>query len=209
MTSDDIDRIVTKADFVAKFDDETPFLVVLVLPSDDERMGCNATIITHTVLRLLWKIHHEELRRKSIELFHIFSGHSKTTVAAGWLFEAIVHDMLEKGINVPIDRMSLIPNYCCDAVNDKHVNSNVGQTIWQSSAMKFVPFTKNDRTLVVEPLRYYVPTDPTQPTFDSFTFELVSCASYEGPILNPKSKEICDRDNVSFGISCGMMYIHP
>ena len=59
--------------------------------------------------------------------------------------------------------------------------------------MVYVPFTQNDRALDMEPLHYYVPIDPSHPTYDSFTFEFAPCASYEGPILNPKNKEICDK----------------
>ncbi|KAF8224752.1 hypothetical protein L208DRAFT_470595 [Tricholoma matsutake] len=210
MPWDDIDRVVTAEDFEAKFDDETSFLIVLIRPADDQRISCRATIITRTILRLLWKAHRVQLKRKSRELFHLFSGIRETSVAAGWLFEAIVHDLLEQGIDVPFDPME--KNNRANAVNDKHVASDIGTKTWQSSAMKYVPFTQNDRALVIEPLHYYVPVDPSHPTYDSFTFELAPCASYEGPILNPKDKEIYDKavlDKVSFRFSCCMMYIDP
>jgi hypothetical protein len=141
----------------------------------------------------------------------LFSGNRETSVAAGWLFEAIVHDLLEEGIDVPFHPMVVEKNNRANAVNDKHVASNIGTKTWQSSAMEYVPFTQNDCALVIEPLHYYVPVDPN-PTYDSFTFELAPCASYEGPILNPKDKEIYDKavlDKVSFRFSCCMMYIDP
>ena len=68
-------------------------------------------------------------------------------------------------------------------------------------AIEYVPFTQDDCALVIKPLHYYVDVDPTHPTYDSFTFELAPCASYGGPILNPKDKEIydtADLDEVSF-----------
>ena len=140
----------------------------------------------------------------------MFSRNRETRVTGGWLFEAIVHDLLEEGIDVPIDPMVVEQNNRANA--DKHVASDIGTKIWQSSAMEYVLFTQNDRALVIEALHYYVPVDPTQPTYDSFTFELAPGASYEGPILNPKDKEVYDKavlDKVSFGFSCCMMYIHP
>ena len=142
----------------------------------------------------------------------MFSTNRETSVAAGWLFEAIVHDLLEEGIDVPIDPMVVEQNNRADAANDKHVASDIGTKRWQSSAMEYVPCTQNDRALVIEPLHYYVPVDPSHPTYDSFTFELAPCASYEGPVLNPKDKEIYDKavlDKVGFRFSCCMMYIHP
>lgn len=211
MSWDEIDRVVTEADFIAKFDD-TSYLVVLVRPADDARLKCHAAIITRTILRLLWKAHRVQLKRKSRELFHLFSRNRETSVAAGWLFEAIVHDLLEEGIDVPIDPMVVEQNNRANAVNDKHVASDIGTKRWQSSAMEYVPYTQNDCALVIKPLHYYVPVDPSHPTYDSFTFELAPCASYEGPILNPKDKEIYDKavlDKVSFRFSCCVMYIHP
>ena len=86
MSLDEIDRLVTKADFIAKFDDDTLYLVVLVQPVDDARSKCDAAIITRTIMRLLWKAHREELIRKSRELFHLFSERRETGVAAEWLF---------------------------------------------------------------------------------------------------------------------------
>ena len=175
---------------------------MLIRPADDDRrITYRATIITRTILRLLWKAHRVQLKRKSRELFHLFSKKRETSVTARWLFEAIVHDLLEEGINVSIDPMAVEQNNRPNAVNDKHVASNIGTKIWQSSAMEYVPFTQNDRTLVIQPLHYYVPVDPFHPTYDSFTFELAPCASYEGSILNPKNKEIYDKvvlDEVSF-----------
>ncbi|KAF8224751.1 hypothetical protein L208DRAFT_1380972 [Tricholoma matsutake] len=61
MPWDDIDRVVTAEDFEAKFDDETSFLIVLIRPADDQRISCRATIITRTILRLLWKAHRRAL----------------------------------------------------------------------------------------------------------------------------------------------------
>jgi hypothetical protein len=202
MTWNDIDRIVSKGDFEPKFDDETSFLVVLILPADDEqRIVPRATIITRTILRLLWKAHRVQLKCKSRELFQTFSGERRTSVAAGWLFETIVHDLLEEGIKVPIDPMVIEQNNCPNAINDKYVASKTDTKIWKSSAMEYVPFTQNDLALDIQPLHYYVPVDPSHPTCDSFTFELAPCASYEGPILNPKDKGIYDKadlDKVSF-----------
>ena len=86
MSLDEIDRLITKADFVAKFDDDTLYLVVLVQPVDDARSKYHATIITRTIMHLLLKAHREELIRKSRELFHLFSERRETGVAAGWLF---------------------------------------------------------------------------------------------------------------------------
>jgi hypothetical protein len=205
MSWDEIDRVVTEADFIAKFDDDTSYLVVLVRPADDARLKYHATIITRTILRLLWQAHQVQLKRRSRELFHLFSRNRKTSVTAGWLFEAIVHDLLEEGIDLPIDPMAVEQNNCANAVNDKHVASDIGTKRWQSSAMEYMPFTQNDCALVIKPLHYYVPVDPSHPIYDSFTFELVPCASYEGPILNPKDKEIYDKavlDRVSFRFSC-------
>ena len=211
MSWDDMDHVVSEEDFEAKFDDATSFLIVLIRPADDDqRIACRATIVTRTVLRLLWKAHRVQMKRKSRELFHRFSGNRETSVAAGWLFEAIVHDLLEEGIDVPIDPMVVEKNNHAKAVNDKHVASDISTKTWQSSAMEYVPFTQNDRALVIEPLHYYVPVDPSHPTYDSFTFELAPCASYEGPILNPKDKETYDKavlDKVSFRFSCCMMCI--
>jgi len=219
LTWDEIDRVVSKEFFEPKFDDETSFLIMLILPADDDkRIIDRATIITRTILRLLWKAHRVQLKRRSRELFHLFprkretsvtaewSGEllhsfSRTSVTAGWLFEAIVHDLLDEGIDVRIDPMVLERNNCPNAINDKHVASNIGAKIWQSSAMEYVPFTQNDRALVLQPLHYYVPVDPPHPTYNSFTFELAPCAFYEGPILNPKDKEIYDKallNEVSF-----------
>jgi len=203
MTWDDIDRIVSEQDFEPKFDDETSLLVVLIRPADDKRRIIpRATFITRTVLRLLWKAHRRLLKRKSRELFQTFSGERRTSVAAGWLFEAIVHDLLEEGIEVPIDPMKIEENNHPRAVNDKYMASNTdGTKTWQSSAMEYVPFIQNDRDLDIQPLHYYVPVDPSHLTYDSFTFELAPCASYEGPILNPKDKRIYDKaelDELSF-----------
>jgi hypothetical protein len=212
MSWDVIDRVVSEEVFEAKFDDTTSFHIVLIRPADDKRISYRATIITPTVLRLLWKAHRVQLKRKSRELFHLFSGNRETSVAAGWLFETIVHDLLEDGIDIPFDPMVLEKNNHANAVNDKHVTSDIGTETWRSNAMEYVPFTQNDRALVIEPLHYYVPVDPSHPTYDSFTFEHAPCASYEGPILNPKNKEIYDKvvlDKVSFRFSCCMMYIDP
>ena len=206
MSWDEINRLVTEADFIAKFDDDTSYLVVLIQPVDDARLKCYASIITRTILRHLWKAHRVELIRKSRELFHLFSRKRETSVTAGWLFEAIVHDMLEEGIDVPIDPMAVEQNNRANAVNDKHVASDIGTKRWKSSTMEYVPFTQNDCALVIKPLHYYVPVDPSHPTYDSFTFELTPSISYEGPILNPKDKEVCDKavlDKVSFQVfSC-------
>jgi hypothetical protein len=202
MTWDDVDRIITKQNFEPKFDDETSFLVVLIQPADEQRIIPHATFITRTVLRLLWKDHRLKLKRKSRELFHTFTGERRSSVAAGWLFEGIVHEMLEEGIKVPIDPMVMEENNCPNAVNDKYMASNTGGTkTWQSSAMEYVPFTTNDRDLNIQPLHYYVPVDPSHFTYNSFTFELARCASYEGPILNPEDMRIYDKadlDDVSF-----------
>jgi len=210
MSWDDIDRVVSEEVFEPKFDDETSFLIRPA--DDDQRISCRATIITRTILRLLWKAHRVQLKRKSRELFHLFSRSRETSITAGWLFEAIVHDLLEEGIDVSIDPMVVEQNNRSNGVNDKHMASDIGTKRWQSSAMTYVPFTQNDRALVIKPLHYYVPVDPSHPTYDSFTFELAPCASYEGPILNPEDKEIYDKavlDKVSFRFSCCMMYIHP
>jgi hypothetical protein len=213
MSWDDIDRVVSAEVFEPKDNDQTSFLIVLIRPvDDDQRITCRFTIITRTILRLLWKAHGIQLKRRSRELFHLFSGKRETSVTAGWLFEANVHDLLENGIDVPIDPMVVEKNNRANAVTDKHVASGIGTKRWQSKAMVYMPFTQNDRALVIKPLHYYVPVDPSHPTFDSFTFELAPCASYEGPILNPKDKEIYDKavlDKVSFSFSCFMMYIHP
>ena len=202
MTWDDINRIVSEEDFEPKFNDETSFLIVLIRPADDEpRIVPRATIITRTILRLLWKARRIQLKRKSRELLHTFSGKRQPSVAVGWLFEAIVHYLLEEGIEVPIDPMVIEESNRPNVVNDKYVASNTDTKTWQSSAMEYVPFTQNDCALDIQPLHYYVPVDPSHPNYNSFTFELALCASYEGPILNPKDKEIydtADLDEVSF-----------
>jgi hypothetical protein len=141
MSWDEIDRVVTEADFIAKFDD-TSYLIVLVRPADDAGLKCHAAIITRTILRLLWKAHRVQLKHKSRELFHLFSRNRETSVTAGWLFEAIVHDLLEEGIDVPIDPMVVEQNNRANAVNDKHVASDIGTKRWQSSAMEYVPYTQ-------------------------------------------------------------------
>ena len=125
MSWDEIDRLVIKADFIAKSDDDISYLVVLVQPVDEERWKCHATIITRTLLRLLWKAHRVKLRCKSRELFHFFSRRRETSAAARWLFEAIVHDMLEAGIDVLIDPMVFNQNNRANAINDKHVASDM------------------------------------------------------------------------------------
>ena len=202
MTWDDINRIVSEEDFEPKFNDETSFLIVLIRPADDEqRIVPRATIITRTILRLLWKAHRIQLKRKSRELLHTFSGKRQPSVAAGWLFEAIVHDLLEEGIKVPIDPMVIEENNRPNAVNDKCARLPCLCVSVGSHIMEYVPSTQNDRALDIQPLHYYVPVDPSHPNYDSFTFELAPCASYGGPILNPKDKEIYDKadlDEVSF-----------
>jgi hypothetical protein len=108
--------------------------------------------------------------------------------------------------------MVIEENNCSNAVNDKHMASDIGTKRWKSSAMEYMPFTQNDRELVVKSLHYYVPVDGYHPTYDSFTYELAPCASYEGPILNPKDKVIYDKaalNTVSFRFSRYMMSIHP
>lgn len=46
------------------------------------------------------------------ELFHLFSRIKKMIVTArGWLFEAIDHDILKEGVDVPIDPMVVKHNY--------------------------------------------------------------------------------------------------
>ena len=204
MTWDEIDCVLTHESFQPKFDDETSSLIVVIRPADgDQRIGYRATITTRTILRLLWKAHRVQLKRRSKELFHLFSRKRETSVTAGWLFEAIVHDLLDEGIDVPIDHMVVEQNHCPNAVNDKHVASIFGTKMWQSSPMEYVPFTQNDCALEIQPLHYYVPVDPTHPTYDSFAFELAPCASYEGPILNPKDKEIYNKallDEVNFSL---------
>ena len=210
MTWDDINRIVSE-NFEPKFDDETSLLVALIQPADDKRRIIPRTsFITRTVLRLLWKTHRRLLKRRYSYLFQTFSGKPPTSVGAGWLFEAMIHDLLEEGIAVPIDPMIIeknnrpnhIPVIDGHAVNDKYMASNTdGTKTWQSSAMEYVPFIQYDRDLDIQPLHYYVPVDPSHPTYDLFTFELAPCASYEGPILNPKDKRIYDKadlDEVSF-----------
>jgi len=63
MSWDDIDRVVSEEVFEPKFDDETSFLIRPA--DDDQRISCRATIITRTILRLLWKAHRVQLKRKS------------------------------------------------------------------------------------------------------------------------------------------------
>lgn len=188
MSWDDIDRLITAADFNAKFDDDMPFLVVLIRPADNLRLKCYASVITRTVMRLLWKAHGLRLKRRAKELFQVFQTHRDMGPSAGWLFEAMVHDMLEAGINVPMDPMIFEENRRANALNDKYLTSKVGTGRWKSSPMTYVPFTQNDCALQLETSRYYVPVDENNPTHDSFTFEVVPCSFYKGPILNPNDK---------------------
>ena len=134
MSWDDINRVVSKKHFEPNFDDETSFLVVLIQPAadddDDERINYRPTIITRTILRLLWKAHRAQLKRRSRELFHLFSKNRETSVIVGWLFEAIIHDLLEESIDVP---MAVEQNNRANAVNGKHAASDIATKRWQSS----------------------------------------------------------------------------
>jgi hypothetical protein len=197
MQWDEIDRLVSKEVFNAKLDEATPFRVVLILPADEKRLTGHATVITRTVLRLLWKARGTQLKRKAKELFHVFKPNRESGSSAGWLFESLVHDMLEAGINAPIDPMEADLNFRSDAVNDKYLTCTVGTVRWQSSTMEYVPYTQNDRTLELESNHYYVPVDAKHPTYDSFTFEMVPCSSYTGPILNTDDKTIYEKKDVS------------
>ena len=51
----------------------------------------------------------------------------------GWLFEAIIHDLLEESIDVPIDPMAVEQNNRANAVNGKHAASDIATKRWQSS----------------------------------------------------------------------------
>lgn len=60
------------------------------------------------------------------------------------------------------DAMVVEQNNRANAVNDKHVASDIATKRWQSSTMEYVPFTQNDRALVMKPLHYYVPVNPQE-----------------------------------------------
>jgi hypothetical protein len=128
MSWDDIDHVVSEEDSEAKFDDATSSLMLIRPAGDDQRIACHATIVTRMVLCLLWKAHRVQLKCKSRELFHSFSGNREMSVAVGWLFEAIVHDLLEEGIDVPFDPMVVEKNNRADAINDKQA---CGFQYWQ------------------------------------------------------------------------------
>jgi hypothetical protein len=182
LTWNDIDNLVTHTIFIVKLDDKTSDLV-LIRPADEQRMTCFATVITRTVMRLIWKAHGHRLKRKANELFHVHETHQVSSFDAEWLFEAMVHDLLEDGIDVPMDPMVFEENRHADAVNDKYLTSTIGTGRWISNPMVYVPFTQYDRALELESFHYYVPMDASNPTYDSFTFEFVPISSYKGPIL--------------------------
>src|SRR5262249_49607809 len=145
---------------------------------------------TPTVMRLLYKAHKGRLNLKSQELISVFSRHPKSGPTVGWIFEARVHELLEQGINVPLDPMAFRRNTQENAVNDSWRASNISNMRWQSGPMRYMPYTTSDRTLRLEDGHYYVPIDPSFATFDSFTFESTLPADYDGPILSLRDKSV-------------------
>lgn len=209
MTWDDIDRIVTATTSESQFDKDIPFRVIVIVPADEERTKCHATVMTPTILRLLWKAHGLHIRRKGKELFHVYSMNPQSAADGGWVFEAIVKEKLEVGIDVPLDNMKFTANNRIDAVNDKYVSSLISNRRWQSGPMTYMPFTQNNRTLIPQPSHYYVPIDVNSPTYDSFAFEYISCSLYEDPIINPDKDLLkkADLDEVSIAHFCHVILI--
>jgi hypothetical protein len=178
-----IERTISSVYFIPKFDTE-PHLVVLIQPADDDRSIPTASVISRTVMRLLWQEHGVQLDAKAKEMFHVFSKNPSSSSTAGWIFEGHVHRLLEDGINVPLDPMVINENNRANAVNDSYVASRVGSDRWESQRMNYVPFTANDRMVKLEPSHYYVPVDPNSATYDSFAFEIIPTSGYDKPVLN-------------------------
>ncbi|KAF5372044.1 hypothetical protein D9615_008077 [Tricholomella constricta] len=192
---DTIERIIASADFTPQSDAES-YMVVLIEPADDERLHPKGNVIRRTVMRLLWQQHGAQLNRKAKELFHILSKRKVSSPTARWIYEVQIHELLEKGINVPLDHMAIVVNNRKDAINDTYVASKVGPGRWESQRMEYVPFTANDRMLDLEPSRYYVPIDPTHATYDSFTFEVISPSRYSDPVLKPADATLLSTDEL-------------
>lgn len=156
---------------------------MLIEPADDQRLEVKANVIRHTVMRLLWQRHGDQFSREAKELFHIFCQNTSTNATAGWLFEGRIHRLLENGINVSLDHLSLYKSPHQGGKYDIYEASDVGSGRWESQPMEYMAFTTNDRYLNVESRHYYVPVDPTHPTYDSFTFEDIPVKKFSGPIL--------------------------
>jgi hypothetical protein len=144
-TWENIIRAITVAEVDAKMDDDA-YLVIHFFPVDEKRIRCRASVITRTILRLLWKFHGLHIQHKGKTLY---SSNRESASSAGWVFEAMVHDKLEQGIDIPFDPMDLLANNCSNAVYDKYNTSKVSKQQWKSSAMQYVPFTQNDRNMKV------------------------------------------------------------
>lgn len=105
-------------------------------------------------------------------------------------FEGIVHDMLEKGINIFIDPMVVERNNRANAVIVKYVASGISLKRGQWGTCLLVRMT------AAWSWSHYITmcpsTHPIPLTIRSHS-SLPRVYFYEGPILNPRDKEICDK----------------
>jgi len=140
-------------------------IIITIIPSPDNRDEPEVDFASEGVFRLVWDKHLHSRIDEMEYYYNLFSA-SKTSAAAGWIFESRMHQVLRSGGTI---QLFPIRSSGKGGVNIIYNNHTASQHWNDSTTLEMLPSAEYalDTTIELKKNHYYRPAAKNFPTIDS------------------------------------------